>query len=88
MAKKSVPVSGFIHTTHLWVQNWIFSICKLQKRRFILISQNDLTANVLRNVCNNDKIETRVPLVTGKNLENKTANRSNEARFDIESRWF
>ena len=62
--------------------------CKLQKRRFILISQNDLTANVFRNVCNNDKIETRVPLVTGENLENKTANRSNEARFDIESRWF
>ena len=36
MAKKSVPVSAFIHTTHLWVQNWIFSMLQVAKKEIYI----------------------------------------------------
>lgn len=42
-------------------------------------------AKLLTNVCNIVKIEPRLLPVTGKNLQNETAKRRNEARVEI--RW-
>ena len=51
-------------------------------------SSQDLTANLLNNVCKDVEIEPRLLLVTGKNLENQTGNRRNETRADIRSTGF
>ena len=63
--------------------------CK--KEGFITIRHNDLkdlTAKILSEVCYDSKIEpTFVPL-SGEDLSNRTANRSNETRLDVWAHGF
>ena len=61
--------------------------CK--KGGFISIRHNDLrdlTANMLSEVCKDTEIEPRLQTLTGEQLNNRTANRSDEARLDIRAR--
>ena len=61
--------------------------CK--KGGFVSIRHNnlrDLTAKILSEVCNDTEIEPQLQPLTGEVLNNRTANRSNEARLDIRAR--
>ena len=61
--------------------------CK--KGGFVSIRNNglgDLTANILFVVCKDVKIEAKLTPLTGKELESRTANTTNEARRNIRAR--
>ena len=58
----------------------------MQKGDFVTIRQNDLrdpTSKILSEVCNDTKIEMKLVPLSGGDLSNRTANRSNEARRDV-----
>ena len=62
-----------------------------KKGGFITIRDNDrrdLTANLLTEVCKDVDIEPQLLPAMGETFDNRTANTSNEARVDIESRGF
>ena len=61
--------------------------CK--KGGFVTIRHNDLrdlTAKILSKVCNDIEIEPKLVPLSGEDLINRTANRSNEARLDADIR--
>ena len=63
--------------------------CK--KGGFVTIRHNDLrhlTAKILSEVCYDTEIEPTVVPLSGEDLSNQTANRSNETRFDVRVRGF
>ena len=63
--------------------------CK--KGGFVTIRHNnirDLTANMLKEVCNDVEIEPKLLPLTGENLHYRSANRSEEARLDVRARGF
>ena len=63
--------------------------CK--KGGFVTIRHNDLrhlTAKILSEVCYDAEIEPTVVPLSGEDLSNQTANRSNETRFDVRVRGF
>ena len=63
--------------------------CK--KGGFVTIRHNDLrdfTAIILWEVCYDTEIEPRIVPLSGEDLSNRTANRSNEARLDVRARGF
>ena len=63
--------------------------CK--KGGFVTIRHNDLrdlTAKILSEVCNDTKIEPKLVPLSGEDLSNQTANRSNEARLDVRASGF
>ena len=63
--------------------------CK--KGGFVTIRHNDLrdlTAKILSEVCYDTEIEPRLAPLSGEDLSNRTANRSNEARLDVRARGF
>ena len=63
--------------------------CK--KGGFVTIRHNDLrhlTAKILSEVCYDTEIERTVVPLSGEDLSNQTANRSNETRFDVRVRGF
>ena len=58
--------------------------CK--KGGFVTIRHNDLrdlTAKVLSEVCNDTEIEPKLVPLSGEDLSNRTASRSNKARLDV-----
>ena len=63
--------------------------CK--KGGFVTTRHNDLrdlTAKILSEVCYNTETEPRRVPLSGEDLSNRTANRSNEARLDVRARGF
>ena len=48
----------------------------------------DLTANLLKIMCHNVLIEPTLQQLTGKSLQERTANITDEARADIAARGF
>ena len=63
--------------------------CK--KGGFVTIRHNDLrdhTVKILSEVCYDTEIERRPVPLSGEDLSNRTANRSNEARLDVRARGF
>ena len=63
--------------------------CK--KGGFVTIRHNDLrdlTAKILSEVCSETEIEPTLVPLSGEDLSNRTANRSNEARLDVRARGF
>ena len=62
-----------------------------EKRGFVTIRHNDvrdLTANILSEVCYDTEIEPTLVPLSGEDLSNRTANRSNKARLDVRARGF
>ena len=60
--------------------------CK--KGSFIYIQRNDLTANMMSEVCKDTEIEPILTPLSGEELQGRTSNNSNEARVDIGTRGF
>ena len=60
--------------------------CK--KVSFIYIQLNDLTANMMSEVCKDTEIEPMLTPLSGEELQGRTSNNSNEARVDIGTRGF
>ena len=48
----------------------------------------DLTVKILSEVCYDTEIAPRLVPLSGEDLSNRTANRSNEARLDVRARRF
>ena len=48
----------------------------------------DLTANILREACNDIEIEAKLIQLTGEQLQYRSAITGNEARLDIQARSF
>ena len=63
--------------------------CK--KGRLVSIGYNDirdLTAKILREICNNIKLETKLVPLTGERLQYRSAITGNESRLDIRFQSF
>ena len=63
--------------------------CK--KGRLVLLRQNDirdLTTNILREVCNDVKVEARLIPLTGEQLQYRSAITGDEAGLNIRARSF
>ena len=62
-----------------------------EKGGFVSIRHNDirdLTARTVSEVCKDTEIEPKLLPLSGEELHERTINRSNEARTDIEARGF
>ena len=60
--------------------------CK--KGSFIYTQLNDLTANMMSEVCKDTEIEPILTPLSGEELQGRMSNNSNEARVDIGTRGF
>ena len=62
-----------------------------RKGGFLNIRHNDLqdlTANMMSEVCKDTKIKSKLTPLSGEDLQGRTSNNSNEARVDIRTRGF
>ena len=85
------PVEGLPHTCVCGHLNNANHSMRCKRGGFICIRHDevrDLTANMLREICQNVTTEPMLLPLHGENLTHNTANTSNEARVDISARGF
>ena len=59
-----------------------------EKGGFVTIRHNDLRDLTAKTLCYDTEIEPTLVPLSGEDLSNRTANRSNEARLDVRIRGF
>ena len=85
------PVEGLPKTCACGSANSINHTMKCPKGGFVCFRHDevrDLTASMLREVCNDVSTEPTLLPLDGEPLQHRTSNRSNEARVDISARGF